>query len=273
MLTHGNYRQVVTHARVGGRGPGGRGHLPLPPARPRLRAAHPARQLRHRHDHRVLRRRQHADRARAPAGPADLPAQRAAHLREDLHARALLPAGRGPGAHAGRGQARRQGPRPADPRRGGPARAAGALRAGRGAALQQRARDLRRAPAPGRQRRRPDRQGDPRVLLRLRRARARGLRHDRDGHGGHLLDDRAPPLRIGGPHAAGRRRADRRRRRAAASRARTSSRATGATTTPASAPSSTAGCTPATWARSTRTATSTSRAARRTSSSPPAART
>ena len=145
--------------------------------------------------------------------------------------------------------------------------------AGRGAALQERARDLRRARAPGRQRRGADRQGDPRVLLRLRRARARGLRHDRDRHGGHLLDDRAPPLRLGRPRAARRRGADRRRRRAAASRAPTSSRATGATTTPASARSSTAGCTPATWARSTRTATSTSRAARRTSSSPPAART
>ena len=87
----------------------------------------------------------HADRARAPAGQPDLPAQRAAHLREDLHARALLPAARGPGADAGRGEARRQGPRPAGPRRGGPARAARALRGGRGAAVQERARDLRRA--------------------------------------------------------------------------------------------------------------------------------
>ena len=50
-------------------------------------------------------------------------------------------------------------------------------------------------------------------------------------------------------------------------------RATTTTTTPRSARSSTAGCTPATSARSTRTATSRSPAARRTSSSPRAART
>ena len=49
--------------------------------------------------------------------------------------------------------------------------------------------------------------------------------------------------------------------------------ATTRTTTRRSAPSRTAGCTPATSARSTRTATSRSPAARRTSSSPPAART
>ena len=57
------------------------------------------------------------------------------------------------------------------------------------------------------------------------------------------------------------------------SRARTSSGATTRTTTRRSARSTTAGCTRATSARSTRTATSTSPGARRTSSSPPAART
>ena len=57
------------------------------------------------------------------------------------------------------------------------------------------------------------------------------------------------------------------------SRARTSSRATTATTTPRSARSSTAGCTRATSGASTRTATCPSPAARRTSSSPRAART
>ena len=63
----------------------------------------------------------------------------------------------------------------------GPRGAAGALRRSRREAVQERPRDLRRQRAPRDQRRRADRARDPRVLLGLRRARARGLRHDRDG--------------------------------------------------------------------------------------------
>ena len=62
-------------------------------------------------------------------------------------------------------------------------------------------------------RRRADRQGDPRVLLRLRRARARGLRHDRDLDGHHHLDGRRPQARHRRPPAPGLRGQDRRRRR------------------------------------------------------------
>ena len=63
----------------------------------------------------------------------------------------------------------------------------GAVRPGRRGAVQKRARHLRRQGAPRDQRRRADRQRDPRVLLGLRRARARGLRHDRDCYGGDGL--------------------------------------------------------------------------------------
>ena len=52
------------------------------------------------------------------------------------------------------------------------------VRTGRGAALQKRARRLRRARARGGQRGGADRQGDPRILLRLWRARDGGLWHD-----------------------------------------------------------------------------------------------
>ena len=65
--------------------------------------------------------------------------------------------------------------------------------------------------------------GDPRVLLRLRRARARGLRDDRDLDGHDHLDRRRPPARHGRPRDPGRRGQDRRRRRDPASAARTSS--------------------------------------------------
>ena len=123
------------------------------------------------------------------------------------------------------------------------------------------------------QRRRADRPRDPRVLLRLRRARARGLRDDRDGDGGDLLHAREPPLRHGRAAAARVSRCASPTTARSSSKARTSSAATTRTRTRASARSSTGGCTPATSARSTRTATCRSPAARRTSSSPPAART
>ena len=90
-------------------------------------------------------------------------------------------------------------------------------------------------------------------------------------------DDLEPSttLRFGsvGQAAARRRGQDRRGRRGPDQGPEHLPAATTRTTTPASGRSSTAGCTPATSARSTRTASSSSPAARRTSSSPRAART
>ena len=274
VLTHGNYRRVVTMLESAGAVAGRRGHLPLPPARPRLRAAHPARQLRRRHDRsptsaatrtQIVPELQQVQPTYLPSVP---------RIFEKIYTLALRRSR--PRSRRRMQAAAKLGVQVRDLQVRGeevPAELRDAVRAGRGAALQERARDLRRAPAPGGHRRRADRPGDPRVLLRLRRAGARGLRDDRDGHGGHLLDAREPPVRHGRPRAAGRRGQDRRRRRAADQGRQHLPRLLHATTTRASARSTTAGCTPATSARSTRTATSPSRAARRTSSSPRAART
>ncbi len=94
-----------------------------------------------------------------------------------------------------------------------PAGAAEALRRSRQRAVQARPRNLRRERAPRHQRRRTDRQRDPRILLGLRRAGARGLRHDRDRHRRHRLHGREPPLRHRRPRPAGSRAEDRRGRR------------------------------------------------------------
>ncbi len=114
---------------------------------------------------------------------------------------------------------------------------------------------------------------DPQVLLGLRRAGAGGVRDDRDLHDRHRLHDRGPPLRHRGPRAAGRAAADRRGRRDPDQGRQHLPGLPPQRRRLASARSRTAGCTPATSARSTRTATSRSRGARRTSSSPPGART
>ena len=116
--------------------------------------------------------------------------------------------------------------------------------------------------------------GDPRVLLRLRRAGARGLRHDRDRHGVDRLDRRqlqasAPS---GGPLPR-RRDPDRRGRRGPGQGPEHLQRLLQDGGQVVRRDRATAGCTPATSARSTRTASSRSPAARRTSSSPRAART
>ena len=225
-----------------------RGHLPLPAARPRLRAADPARALSTSGttiayfggDTQQIVPELHG-------GQADLPARRCrGSSRRSTRWLSVQPPR--PAKIAG---ARRrlgvQGARHAGPRRGrSRAELQAAFDAGRRAAVQERARVFGGNLAPGRHRRRADRAGDPRVLLRLRRARARGLRHDRDRDRRHHLDRRGPPLRHGRPRAARRRGADRRRRRAPAARAPTSSTATTRTPTRASARSSTAGCTRAT---------------------------
>ena len=132
----------------------------------------------------------------AQVKPTLLPV-RAADVREDLHARHLEHRGQG-GAPEGR-PGGREGAHDARGRRGGAGGAPAGLRPGRGEALQERARAVRRQHARVRDRRRADRRRDPRVLLRLRRSGDGGLRHDRDLHerdgeppGGQQL-----PLRIG----------------------------------------------------------------------------
>ena len=132
---------------------------------------------------------------------------------------------------------------------------------------------VRRQPAPRGLRRRPDQPGDPALLRRRRRPRARGLGDDRDlDRGDDLLarrlqdrHDRQTVPRLRGEDRRGRR--DPRQgpqrlpglpQEPGGDRARRSS---------------TAGCTPATSARSTPRASSRSPAAKRTSSSPRAART
>ena len=72
---------------------------------------------------------------------------------------------------------------------------------------------VRRPHPPGRLRRRPHRTRDPGVLLRLRRAGARGLGDDRDHRRRHRGDAGPLQVRHRGPADAGRRDPDRRRRR------------------------------------------------------------
>ena len=249
---------------------GERRRLPVPPARPRRRAADPAAGGRPRLDDRLLRRRPEADRPRAVRGPADLPAVGAADLREDLHAGH---GARRPGADQGRRRSASRSVQLAGRRPAGAGRAAAALRRRRRGAVQERARRRSAAACAGRHRRGADRQGDPRVLLRLRRPGARGLRDDRDRRRSATAQTRERFRfgTVGYAIPASRSRSPRTAR--SCSRARTSSRATTRSTTSRSARSRTAGCTRATSARSTRTASSRSPAARRTSSSPRAART
>ena len=237
VLTHGNYRSVLDMftSRRAARRRRGRRHLPVPAAGARVRAAHPAGRGRRRRHDRLLRRRHAADHPRAAqVKPTYLPVG-AAHLREALHARASP---QPPEARRSMRSAasRRQDPRPRGRRRGGPAGAArrSSSRSRRRPSFV--ARPVRRAAAPGRQRRRADRPRDPRVLLGRGRARARGLRHDRDRDGRDVLDDRGAQLRLGRPPAARGRGPDRRGRRDPGQGRRTSSAATTRTTTPASAP-------------------------------------
>ncbi len=213
VLSHGNYRDVVTMCEQDAVVAGGRRRLPVPAARALVRAADPAHDPRPRRDAGLLRRRPEADHPGAVRGQADLPPVGPAHLREALHAGHRPRRRRADqGGDAGRAEgARAPGRGP-----GGAARAAGALRRRRGEAVQERPRGVRRPAAPGHLRRGADRPGDPRVLLRLRRAGARGLRHDRDRHGVDGVDRRQLPLRLGRPRAARAGDQDRRRRRGAA---------------------------------------------------------
>ena len=125
MLSHGNYRDVVSMVEQDAVVRGRRRRVPVPAARALVRAADPARRARHGRDAGLLRRRSEADRPRALRGQADLPAVRPAHLREALHARHRPRRRR---ADQGGDQGRHDGARAAGRGPGGPGRAAGALR-------------------------------------------------------------------------------------------------------------------------------------------------
>ncbi len=109
---------------------------------------------------------------------------------------------RGPRGDQAGGGGGPPGARAAGGRRGGPGEAAGGLRGRRPEAVPERAQPVRRAHPPVRDRRRADRQGDPRVLLRLRRSGDGGLRDDRDLHGGQRQPAGRVPLRLGRQAAA-----------------------------------------------------------------------
>ena len=244
VLSHGNYRDVVSMCEQRRGRPGGRRRLPVPAARALLRAADPARGR-----STSARRWPTSAATRSRSSPSSPRSSRPTCRRSRASSRSST-RWSPPTATPSRSRAATQvglkvraaaggGP-------GGAGRAAGALRRGRGEAVQERPRGVRRQPAPGDVGRRADRQGDPRVLLRLRRAGARGLRHDRDRDGVDGVDRRRLPLRLRRPGAARAWRSGSPTTARSCSRARTSSRATTRTTTRRSARSSTAGCTPAT---------------------------
>ena len=215
VLTHANAMSVCQIAEeLDVRHPG-RDDLPVPAARARVRADHSdAGLVRPGNDDRVLRRGHEEDPRGDHRDQADLPALGAADLREAL---------RGRNEDAGAGQPRRT--RSASRRRSSSASrsAAGASAASgtRGDAAGQfdqadeqifvsGARAVRRPGPPGGQRRRADRAGDPGVLLRRRRAGARGLGNDREHrrrHGRHARrvqvrdrrHARSPASRSGSP--------------------------------------------------------------------------
>ena len=203
---HGNYRAIIDMVGEAGEIQRGRGHLPVPAARALLRAADPAR-----------RRSTSAARSPTSAGTPSRSSPSCWRSNPPTCRRCRACSRRSTRSPTARSQAmapeeRKRaedaialGVKVRDMMSRGEARARGAaegLRRGRRAAVQERPRDLRRARAPRHQRRRPDRQGDPRILLGLRRARAGGLRHDRDGHRRDHLDGRQPPLRHRRPRAA-----------------------------------------------------------------------
>ena len=254
---------------------GGRRRLPLPAARARLRAADPARwrSTSARRSPTSAATRSRSSPELQEVKPTYLPS--VPRIFEKIYTLRHLAAAR-PGAD--RRRRRSSGVKVRDAagrRRGGPGRAAGALRRRPTRQLFENVRDvfggqLRQAITGAA----PIAQGDPRVLLRLRRAGARGLRDDRDRDGRRRTRRSSDhQLRHGRPRAARRRGQDRRRRRGPDQGPEHLPGLLQERRRDASARSSTAGCTPATSARSTRTATSPSPAARRTSSSPRAART
>ena len=249
--------------------PPGRRHAPLPPPRPQLRAADAAaRGARRLHDR--VPRRPAAGGGGAAAGPPDAPAERSARVREGAHGRA--------------GEVRRRDGRQAtldrlgapDRARGEPARERGRARAGRAAPqapdrrpprLQQGARALRRPPAHAWIRWCAAVEGDHRVLRRRGHPHHRGVRADGVHHGGEHEPAGRLPLRLRRSATARLRGAHRRRRRdRGALGDRLPGLLQGRRRRRPPCSGRTAGSRPETSATSTRTASSTSPTARRTSS-------
>ena len=272
VLTHGNYRASSTRSRSSARSSRRRGRLPLPAARARLRAADPAAVGRPRLDDRLLRRRPEADHPRAQRGPPDLPAVGAADLREALHARHRATATRRRSRRAtqvGLKVRAAAGRRP-----GGPGRAPGSTSTRPSEALFKNVRA-----AFGGNLKQANTGAAPIAKEILEFFYACGV-PVLEGYGmtetSTVVDDPdARPLqaRHGRLRAPGLGDQDRRRRRDPAQGPEHLPGLLQDARTSRSARSWTAGCTPATSARSTRTASSRSPAARRTSSSPRAART
>ena len=272
VLTHGNYRQVTRMCEEIGDHRRGRRRLPVPAARALVRAADRAAGDRPR-------------RARSPTGAAirsrscrELMAVKPHYLPsvprifEKIYT--LVTSSNDPEKIARRHAARAEGPRRSRRPASRSRRAAGGLRQGRRGAVRRTsatcsaAACVRRPPARRRSRSEileffyacgvPVLEGygmtETVTASTVSTGRRLQVRHRRA--------PAAPAPRSGSPRTA-----------RSSSRVRTSSTATTRWRTSRSARSRTAGCTPATSARSTRTATSRSPAARRTSSSPPAART
>ena len=277
VISHGNYRamlDMVIEVDVARRR---RAHLPLPAARALVRAADPARHLRPRRDARLLGARPAEDPPQPRRGQADLLPVGAADLREDLHRRDLerREGGRRSRRRSSTGRsasARRSASSSAQGKQPGPLLRLSTDRRQAGAVEDPR--PVRRQPASSRSPAR--RRSTPRSCEFFDAAGVLVL----EGWG---MTETSTAATIATPEdfkfghrrqaVPGLRDQDRRRRRdprqgpehlpgllqeRGGDRARRSS---------------TAGCTPATSARSTPTATSRSPAARRTSSSPRAART
>ena len=126
--------------RAGGR----RDRLPLPAARPQLRAADPAAERRPRRQHRLLGARPAEDRAQPLRGQARSLPLGAAHLREDLHRGDRRRHGCEEGDHELGDRRRQEGPCEGAPGQGPRLPARAPAQAGRQARAQQDSRSLRR---------------------------------------------------------------------------------------------------------------------------------
>ena len=200
---HHRPRQLARHARHdpgGGRAGRERGRLPLPAARARLRAPDPARRHRRRRDDRLLGEGPAEDHPQPARGQADLLPERAADLREDLRDRDRAVEKSGTVKKAIFNWAVRVGRKVRELERQG--KQPGPLLqtqfdVGRQERALERPQPVRRQHQAVRDRRRADLTGDPRVLLGLRRARAGGLRHDRDLDRRHDQQARGLQVRLG----------------------------------------------------------------------------
>jgi long-chain acyl-CoA synthetase len=188
VLSHRNYRQVVNMCEEEGVVEAGDRRLPLPSARPRLRAARSSCWRSTSAARSPTGRRPEGDRAGADGGPPDLPAvgARGSSRRSTRSSRPTATRSRSRARSASGSRCARCRP-PA--RRSPPSCRRTTTRPRR--RCSRTSQRVRRPAQAGQHRRRADREGDPRVLLRLRRAGDGGLRHDRDRDGGDDLERRS----------------------------------------------------------------------------------